>query len=88
MVTLAAVVGVRCGAAAAGVPPRCGPGTRVPFICPGGPSHGKGHDYPQFLADWSKLTDKGALVDGSFHFPAQELATTDVMVICRATPAT
>ena len=40
-------------------------------------SHGEGaHDYPQFSADWSKLlTDHGALVDGSLHFPsAQELA--------------
>ena len=28
------------------------------------------HDYPQFLADWSKLlTERGALVDGSLHFP-------------------
>ena len=38
-------------------------------------THGEGaHDYPPFIADWSKLlTDKGALVDGSFHFPtAQE----------------
>jgi type 1 glutamine amidotransferase len=35
------------------------------------------------MADWSKLlTDKGALVDGSFHFPsAQELANTDVMLM-------
>ena len=28
------------------------------------------HDYPQFLADWSKLlTERGAIVDGSLHFP-------------------
>jgi type 1 glutamine amidotransferase len=41
------------------------------------------HDYPQFLADWSKLlTDKGAVVDGSFHAPsAQELEGVDVLVI-------
>ena len=47
-------------------------------------SHAEGqHDYPQFIADWSKLlTDKGAIVDGSFHFPtAQELANVDVMVM-------
>ncbi|MEO8078539.1 MAG: ThuA domain-containing protein [Acidobacteriota bacterium] len=47
-------------------------------------SHGEGaHDYPQFSADWSKLlTDHGALVDGSMHFPsARELANTDVMVM-------
>lgn len=54
------------------------------YIRAGLKTHGAGaHDYPQFAADWSKLlTDKGALVDGSFHFPtAQELATTDVMVM-------
>ena len=54
------------------------------YIRSGLKSHGEGlHDYPQFSADWSKLlTDKGALVDGSFHFPnAQELASTDVMVM-------
>jgi type 1 glutamine amidotransferase len=54
------------------------------YIRAGLKSHGEGaHDYPQFSADWSKLlTNKGALVDGSFHFPtAQELATTDVMVM-------
>src|SRR5688500_11398326 len=54
------------------------------YIRTGLKTHGEGaHDYPQFIADWSKLlTDKGALVDGSFHFPsAQELANTDVMVM-------
>lgn len=54
------------------------------YIRSGLKSHGEGaHDYPQFSADWSKLlTNKGALVDGSFHFPsAQELANTDVMVM-------
>lgn len=54
------------------------------YIRSGLKSHGEGaHDYPQFSADWSKiLTDHGALVDGSFHFPsAQELANTDVMVM-------
>jgi type 1 glutamine amidotransferase len=47
-------------------------------------THGPGlHDYPQFLADWSKLlTDHGALVDGSLHAPAAvELEHTDVLVI-------
>ena len=41
------------------------------------------HDYPQFLADWSKLlTERGAVVDGSLHAPtADELAGVDVMVI-------
>jgi type 1 glutamine amidotransferase len=47
-------------------------------------SHGEGqHDYPQFLADWSKvLTDHGAMVDGAFHPPsAADLEHTDVVVI-------
>jgi type 1 glutamine amidotransferase len=41
------------------------------------------HDYPQFLADWSKLlTERGAVVDGSLHFPTeQELADVDVIVM-------
>ncbi len=41
------------------------------------------HDYPQFLADWSKfLTLHGAVVDGSFHSPtAAELSGTDVIVM-------
>ena len=54
------------------------------YIRAGLKSHGEGlHDYPQFLADWSKfLTDHGALVDGGLHFPdANELANTDVMVM-------
>jgi type 1 glutamine amidotransferase len=54
------------------------------YIRAGLKSHGEGfHDYPQFLADWSKiLTDHGALVDGGLHFPdARELADTDVMVM-------
>ena len=41
------------------------------------------HDYPQFLADFSKLlTERGAIVDGSLHFPtAEELADVDVIVM-------
>ena len=41
------------------------------------------HDYPQFLADWSKLlTERGAVVDGSLHSPtAAELAGVDVLII-------
>ena len=41
------------------------------------------HDYPQFLADWSKvLTEHGAIVDGSLHQPsASELEGVDVLVI-------
>jgi type 1 glutamine amidotransferase len=47
-------------------------------------SHGPGqHDYPQFLADWSKLlTDRGAVVDGALHGPSSaDLEHTDVIVI-------
>jgi type 1 glutamine amidotransferase len=41
------------------------------------------HDYPQFLADWSKiLTEHGAVVDGALHAPsAADLEHTDVVVI-------
>src|SRR3569833_2387527 len=47
-------------------------------------THGPGlHDYPQFLADWSKfLTEHGALVTGSLHAPlAEELSKVAVLVI-------
>jgi type 1 glutamine amidotransferase len=47
-------------------------------------SHGPGlHDYPQFMADWSKLlTERGAIVDGSFHFPTlAELNGVNVVVM-------
>ncbi|WP_336963131.1 ThuA domain-containing protein [Sphingobium aquiterrae] len=41
------------------------------------------HDYPQFVADWSKiLTEHGAVVDGSLHSPtAEELKDVDVIVM-------
>ena len=41
------------------------------------------HDYPQFLADWSKiLTERGAYVTGGLQFPSgRDLASADVMVI-------
>jgi type 1 glutamine amidotransferase len=54
------------------------------YIRAGLKTHGPGlHDYPQFLADWSKiLTEHGAVVDGSLHTPsAAELEHTDVLVI-------
>jgi type 1 glutamine amidotransferase len=47
-------------------------------------THAEGqHDYPQFLADWSKiLTQRGAYVTGGLQFPsARDLAAVDVMVI-------
>lgn len=58
-------------------------GMRV-YIRSGLKTHGEGkHDYPQFLADWSKvLTERGAVVDGSYHSPtAAELERTDVIVM-------
>ena len=54
------------------------------YLWAGLKSHGPGqHDYPQFLADWSKiLTEHGAVVDGALHGPsAAELEHTDVVVI-------
>src|SRR5690348_16796530 len=53
-------------------------------------SHGPGqHDYPQFLADWSKvLTEHGAVVDGAFHPPSNaDLQQTDVIVIYKGDAA-
>jgi type 1 glutamine amidotransferase len=58
-------------------------GMRV-YLRGGLKTHFRGqHDYPQFLADWSKiLTEHGAVVDGSFHAPtARELEGIDVLVI-------
>ncbi len=54
------------------------------YIWAGLKSHFAGqHDYPQFLADWSKiLTDHGAVVDGALHPPsAADLEQADVVVI-------
>ena len=54
------------------------------YLWAGLKSHYAGqHDYPQFLADWSKLlTERGAVVDGALHAPtAADLAHTDVLVI-------
>lgn len=54
------------------------------YVRAGLKSHAEGqHDYPQLLADWSKLlTERGAIVDGGLHFPtAQELAEVDVIVM-------
>lgn len=74
------------GGRATGVPQIPGQnlsGMRV-YIRAGLKSHAVGqHDYPQLLADWSKfLTERGAVVDGSLHFPtADELKNIDVMVM-------
>ena len=54
------------------------------YIWAGLKSHFAGqHDYPQFLADWSKiLSDHGAVVDGALHAPsAADLEHADVVVI-------
>jgi type 1 glutamine amidotransferase len=54
------------------------------YIWAGLKSHYAGqHDYPQFLADWSKLlTEHGAIVDGALHAPrAADLEKTDVVII-------
>lgn len=58
-------------------------GMRV-FLWTGLKTHAAGqHDYPQFLADWSKLlTERGAVVNGALHAPAKEdLEKSDVVVI-------
>ena len=74
----------RGGGRGGGVPQVANPnGVRI-YIRAGLKSHAEGqHDYPQFLADWSKvLTDRGARVDGGLHFPtAKQLEATDVMVM-------
>lgn len=54
------------------------------FIWAGLKTHLPGqHDYPQFLADWSKiLTEHGAVVDGALHPPTSaDLEHTDVVLI-------
>jgi type 1 glutamine amidotransferase len=54
------------------------------YLWSGLKSHGEGqHDYPQLLADFSKLlTDHGAVVEGGFHPPtADELSRAEVVII-------
>ncbi len=54
------------------------------YIWAGLKSHLPGqHDYPQFLADWSKiLTEHGAVIDGALHGPsAADLERIDVVII-------
>lgn len=60
------------------------------YIWAGLKSHPPGrHDYPQFLADWSKiLTEHGAVVDGALHAPsAADLEHTDVIVLYKGDAA-
>ncbi|WP_263352399.1 ThuA domain-containing protein [Acidicapsa acidisoli] len=64
-------------------------GMRV-YIWAGLKSHFSGqHDYPQFLADWSKvLTEHGAVVDGALHAPtAADLEHTDVVILYKGDAA-
>jgi type 1 glutamine amidotransferase len=80
--TAAATMGAAAFAPQTGqVPAQEGRPVRV-YLRAGLKTHGPGqHDYPQFLADWSKvLQERGAVVDGSLHFPTpQELANVDVI---------
>ncbi len=58
-------------------------GMRI-YLWAGLKSHAAGqHDYPQFLADWSKLlTERGAVVTGGLHAPrSADLDGVDVVVI-------
>jgi type 1 glutamine amidotransferase len=71
-------------------PPGQNPNGMHIFIWAGLKSHGAGqHDYPQFLADWSKiLTEHGAVVDGALHAPsAANLERADVVVIYKGDAA-
>jgi type 1 glutamine amidotransferase len=83
-VSLVAGLSAQRGRGGPPAPPGQNPdGMRI-YIRSGLKTHGPGlHDYPQFLADWSSiLTERGAVVDGSLHFPpADALARTDVLVI-------
>jgi len=60
------------------------------YIWAGLKSHFPGqHDYPQFLADWSKLlTEHGAVVDGALHAPSTaDLEHTDVVILYKGDAA-
>ena len=66
------------------LPPGQNPNGMKVYIWAGLKSHQAGqHDYPQFLADWSKLlTEQGAVVNGALHPPSSaDLDQTDVVVI-------
>lgn len=80
--------GAQSGSAAgyrgAPLPPGQNPNGMHIYIWAGLKSHFQGqHDYPQFLADWSKLlTEHGAVVDGALHPPSSaDLEHTDVVVL-------
>jgi type 1 glutamine amidotransferase len=72
------------GPQGAPLPPGQNPRGMHVYLWAGLKSHLPGqHDYPQFLADWSKLlTEHGAVVDGALHPPSSaDLEGTDVVVI-------
>jgi len=80
------ICGLAHSQAPAGAPriPGQNPNGLQVYLRAGLKTHGPGlHDYPQFLADWSKsLTEHGAVVTGSLHAPlAQELSNVAVLVI-------
>ena len=78
------------GPGGAPLPPGQNPKGMHVYIWAGLKSHNEGqHDYPQFLADWSKLlTAHGAVVDGALHGPsAADLEHTDVVVIYKGDAA-
>src|SRR5262245_53440738 len=69
-----------CVYAPPGIPGQNIRGMKV-YLWSGLKSHGEGqHDYPQLLADFSKLlTEHGAVVEGGFHPPTvDELSRADV----------
>jgi len=65
-------------------PPGQNPNGMHIYLWAGLKTHAPGlHDYPQFLADWSKLlTERGAIVDGALHPPSEaDLDQAEVIVI-------
>jgi type 1 glutamine amidotransferase len=78
------------GRGGAPLPPGQNPNGMHVYIWAGLKSHSEGqHDYPQFLADWSKiLTAHGAVVDGALHAPtAADLEYTDAVVMYKGDAA-
>jgi type 1 glutamine amidotransferase len=78
------------GPQGAPLPPGQNPNGMHIYLWAGLKSHLAGqHDYPQFLADWSKLlTEHGAVVDGALHPPSNaDLEHTDVVVIYKGDAA-
>ncbi|MDE3195775.1 MAG: ThuA domain-containing protein [Acidobacteriota bacterium] len=95
LLTIALLTGVAACSAWAQAPNAPRPQGQNPngmhvYLWAGLKSHGVGqHDYPQWLADWSKvLTEHGAVVSGALHGPsAADLEHTDVVVIYKGDAA-